>query len=649
MARSDRKQSPDFGNIYLYVNALPKIVRDSATYSDNLYSLTLRTFRYHFSSDGRCIVYKKKHTETVNGIDYTGYVYYVLGSQLNVIKDFGTWARSADVFVRGGVKSRLDGSNSEMYRSVSDISFFESDYTQLTMGGSGNNGGYGGSTNQPNYADTSLPTFIKHISTDTITLGTVANNTTLWLGLEPNVYNVPVRYDFYKKASSTYVSGSNPWACVRHVPWIWSNNGSDDINTWGELYSFIFNTTYASSFTENVTTVEDIYDGEPRFLNVYVSENYDACIDYINRGVVPSDATIIVSDDDGVPQLSKDDGNDDSANPEEKGNPDDDTQSNPNHSIPSDDESFILGSVNNYFLTKNELNSFISWFWNESITTSWTDVLANTLSGMYGNLTQCITSIKKMPVPTQLYQNGTRTSSVLKVGRYTYSEDGLTFQFIKGNALESTLVGTIDIEKKYNNFVDFAPYTALQMYLPYVGIIPLDTNLVMGRTIKVYAIASVYTSEIQYTLHASKDGIDTLIGVYVGKCGIDVPFSLDDAGRIFSNVANNISGAISSLSGINLPDIGGTSAPMNVSMQASNQLSVFTPEKCCLIAKRKRYQLPSNYGSKVGWKCCKKFGLYELVGYTVVENPIIKRWNGTSPTQAEIDEIYALLSSGVIL
>lgn len=646
LARSDGKKTPDFSNVYIYVNKINRLPLSGSDLPS-----TFGAIRNHLSIDGRAIIYKKRNTVSKDGVDYSGNVYYLLGKGTFTPKTFEGQVQPQGLLWQRGKPNtgQIEGSAVGMDTVYINTSgFFENPTVKnfsLTSGGIGTNGTW--------YAYNESKTFsgneaypCKPLTNTTYSLSTTHDSDDFWIGLENSIVNH--RDKTLQCLSGTYVIGGVNYKTMRHYNWQWSSNPNSNIITWADMQKQAYNTFYLSD--DNNASIDDVFDGDPLFLNIYVSEDYDACIEYINKGIIPPDATIINADDAGVPQTSTDDdGNDDSSNPEDKGNPDDNTQGNPNHSIPSPDFTFTVGSVNNYWLSRDELSSFITWFWNESITDSWTDILANTLSGMYGNLTQCITSIKKMPCPVSLYRFDQISTPLIKVGRYQYTKEGATFYMINNGALSSTLVGSIEIKKKYNNFVDFAPYTALQMYLPYVGIIPLDTNLVMGRTIKVYAIASVYTSEIQYTLHASKDDVETLIGVYVGKCGIDVPFSLDDASRIFSNVANNISGAISSLSGINLPDIGGTSAPMNVSMQASNQLSVFTPEKCCLIAKRKRYQLPSNYGSKVGWKCGKKYGLFELVGFTVVENPIIKRWNGTSPTQAEIDEIYALLSSGVVL
>lgn len=44
-------------------------------------------------------------------------------------------------------------------------------------------------------------------------------------------------------------------------------------------------------------------------------------------------------------------------------------------------------------------------------------------------------------------------------------------------------LGRIAIPKNYNNFLDYSPYTKIELYLPYIDFVTLDTNLVMGKTI----------------------------------------------------------------------------------------------------------------------------------------------------------------------
>ena len=55
-------------------------------------------------------------------------------------------------------------------------------------------------------------------------------------------------------------------------------------------------------------------------------------------------------------------------------------------------------------------------------------------------------------------------------------------------------VGNITLPRKYNNFLDFEPYTKVQIYLPFYGCAMLDSSLVIGRTISIKYIIDVITA-----------------------------------------------------------------------------------------------------------------------------------------------------------
>ena len=49
-------------------------------------------------------------------------------------------------------------------------------------------------------------------------------------------------------------------------------------------------------------------------------------------------------------------------------------------------------------------------------------------------------------------------------------------------------LGKIQIPRLYNNYLDLAPYTAVEVYLPYCGMVSLDPNECMGKTIHIQYI-----------------------------------------------------------------------------------------------------------------------------------------------------------------
>lgn len=653
MARSDKGKEPDFNDIWVYANGVNTLRSDWQSAGASTH---LKCVRYHLKSNGRCIIYKTTNTYTKGGVEYTGNCYYMLGiGSVDIIPFKQSNFPVGYVWSRGETQSQRDGTATGMGDVyVSNPDFFENETVKnYSLGASGLNGSWYAYNNPWYNSQIDNQNFIpcKKITTASFDLVSSAGKDAFWVGFEPTYYSSLSTLDkSLELLSGTYASGSVSFSTMRNYPWKWANGGSDDILTWANLQNSVYQSFITKSGNRASTT--DMFDGDPLFINIYITENYEEAINYINTGTEPSDAKIIKpKDDSGTPSYDEENPNDDNSTNENKGKPKDVQYTTPNNKLWKESQSPTLSSVNIYQISKESLEAFISWFWNTSIVSDWTDVIANTLTGMYGNLTQCITGIRKFPISNDYLVNSTSASSSIKVGRYTYDNNGSGVSNcykINSGLLSDVLVASYTIIPKYNNFVDYSPYTTLQLYLPFVGVIPLDTNMVMGRTLEIYASASLYTGEIQYTVYSNHGTNNTLLGIYIGMCGIDVPYSLDDALSIFSNASNSVTAALGAISGISMPSIGGSASPMNTSMSASNQLAIYTPIKCTLIEKRKRYQLPANYASKVGYKCCKKLDMSKVQGLTVISNPIIKQWIGTSPTQEEIDEVYSYMENGII-
>ena len=59
--------------------------------------------------------------------------------------------------------------------------------------------------------------------------------------------------------------------------------------------------------------------------------------------------------------------------------------------------------------------------------------------------------------------------------------------------------------------------------------------------------------------------------------------------------------------------------------------------------------VPNNFGKTIGHLYCKSEVLGSLKGYTVCSNVRIDEFVDLIPTRQEVDEIYSLLETGVII
>lgn len=82
-------------------------------------------------------------------------------------------------------------------------------------------------------------------------------------------------------------------------------------------------------------------------------------------------------------------------------------------------------------------------------------------------------------------------------------------------------VGSITIPHEYDNFLDFEPYTKVQIYLPFYGCAMLDSSLVVGRSISIKYIIDVITATAKIKIiHDNKTLYE-----FKTSCGSDLPIT----------------------------------------------------------------------------------------------------------------------------
>ena len=110
----------------------------------------------------------------------------------------------------------------------------------------------------------------------------------------------------------------------------------------------------------------------------------------------------------------------------------------------------------------------------------------------------------------------TGTSQALALGNVT-----TTANAIPCNESITINVGSITLPRKYNNFLDFEPYTKVQIYLPFYGCAMLDSSLVIGRTISIKYIIDVITATAKIKIiHDNKTLYE-----FKTTCGSDLPIT----------------------------------------------------------------------------------------------------------------------------
>ena len=183
--------------------------------------------------------------------------------------------------------------------------------------------------------------------------------------------------------------------------------------------------------------------------------------------------------------------------------------------------------------------------------------------------------------------------------------------------------GDITINEYYGSFLDYQPYTSINIYLPYIGIKPLDVQRVMGRTLNVsYRVDFSVGLCTAYLSTYDDTGSKMPFAVFSGQIGIPIRVSASDSAseqaviQFATNAVTATGAAIATIAtgGAALPATAGIvstaiSDGINVALQQPEPLELGTsgaecwlnsPQQCYLMIQRAQTATPKDYISLNG-------------------------------------------------
>lgn len=213
--------------------------------------------------------------------------------------------------------------------------------------------------------------------------------------------------------------------------------------------------------------------------------------------------------------------------------------------------------------------------------------------------------------------------------------------------------GSITIPEFWGSYLDYQPYTQIQLYLPYIGVVTVGANDLLthaGKTLNLQYNVDALSGACVATLKCG----DSVLYHWQGNCGLQIPYTSLTYGNLLNAMMGVVSGGVQALagnplgglgsavtSGLNAlaPDIkkGGTLS------SAGGLMDIQVPY---LIITRPNLCLPENQNTYIGYPSWVTVTLSELSGYTKVEDIHLTNIPATDP---ELVEIENLLKSGVIM
>lgn len=301
-----------------------------------------------------------------------------------------------------------------------------------------------------------------------------------------------------------------------------------------------------------------------------------------------------------------------------------------------------------FALTGNNVDALADYLWNtdESIFNE----IVKGLSLMGGNPIDGLIDLRLYPFDVAVKSGGGSSQSIV-VGRTKTNVSGLQI-----NSYNAVLdLGYCTFHRKYNNFLDFEPFTSASLYIPYVGIVPISTSDFMGQTISCKMVVDITTGSCTAIVFAN----DIPIIYKNGNIGVEIPMTGSNSAEYASRVMGGLTsgaadialGAASKSVGQMVSGVGSivdsalsvNNTMYNTSGSSSPACGLWQPQNCYFIIQRPVPIVPDNYGHTVGYACNYQSTIGECSGYTQTYNVDVSTINAP---ESEKNAIAEILNSG---
>lgn len=582
----------------------------------------------YIDADNMCYILSNSSTD----IGYNGYTdYKILTSNYNNT-DFEYKAQtSVEQNIASGMIEYVSGKKSGGENVISTIacvnlptiSYADPTYSSYTLNttligydSKYPNGKLGWNTSQILYDTKDTTQLVIHVDDDAGMYGTAPVQGT---GIEEYVTNVPafIGSNFATWVEQTALANNDILDKVAQ---------STDISSGSNIIELLTNT---------------MPDSNAIIYNLITTHDYNAALKFLNDGTIPADAKVNVKKDKSEEDSDNESGEDGSK----------ESKFDENEPTAPTVNSVKLSNLHNYWITQNQMQSFYSSVWETDLT----DFVKGAFTGIYSNLISNVVSLKFMPTSAENL-GGTGDTSPVILGFKTY--DDLTVQTIGTTTAPIVNIGSYKFAKEYNSFADYAPYTDVRLYLPFVGVVPIDTNLFMGSgggetaTLNIKAQYDLQSGLITYFIMRNK----TMISSVSGRMAVEVPISLQSGLDTFSTISRNFVGKATSFAGniatgnpigmvADIAQGSATAPPQTVFASTGGDGAFYAHPKCMIMIRHPQYNRPKNYSHVVGFPAYVTKKVSDLQGFNIVQNPVIPLADGM--TGAEHDMIVTAMQSGL--
>ena len=304
------------------------------------------------------------------------------------------------------------------------------------------------------------------------------------------------------------------------------------------------------------------------------------------------------------------------------------------------------GFVNLYVPTKAQLQNLCRYLWSSAF-----DI--DSLKRIFLEPMDVILGLSILPVTPEEVEADMGT---ILVGQYS---SGIS-AYVAHRQYVQVDCGTISIEPKWGAYLDFSPYSKLQMYLPYIGFVDITPDDCMNGTIHVVYNLDILSGSCLAQVECTTPGKDGesnshVLYEYTGNCAVDCPVTSGQYRNIISSIFNIASGAVESTATKSLAPVvtsisdaikGTTKPAVSRAGGPGKNTGILGHQAPFLVLTCPRMIIPGQQNAMIGYPSYVTLNLGDLNGYTQIDTIHLF---GVPASKDEQDEIVDLLQKGVFM
>lgn len=85
--------------------------------------------------------------------------------------------------------------------------------------------------------------------------------------------------------------------------------------------------------------------------------------------------------------------------------------------------------------------------------------------------------------------------------------------------------GSMVIPEYWGNYLDYSPYSQAMLYLPFIGIVPLEVDDIVGHAVNVLYHVDSYTGSCIAQVTVARDNYSNTLYQFSGNCSVEIPLA----------------------------------------------------------------------------------------------------------------------------